>query len=137
MFYSYQRKKELVKLYENKPNELCKIFMKAGYTEDKIIALFQNQSKEEIINQILTLLEYRQFNEEIKEYYSIPLKYKQCEWEYLKEDVEEDFTEMNHSIDKKLEKHFPIYMIIKKMNILLAFTGQIKLLMKFLKMELK
>lgn len=93
-------RKDLEELYENNPNELGKIFMSVGIDSTTIQKLFNSYPKSELIDEVMKILRYSQFDEKIDQYYSIPLKYKEPEYELFRKDREDDYNEMNNSIDK-------------------------------------
>lgn len=92
-------------MYINKPNDLAKIFEKAGYTEDYIVNMF-NTSKEEIIllraERILLSLEKDEKLQSSGEKYKIPTRFNVPEAPYLKKDRNQMYNEMNNEIDKKI-----------------------------------
>lgn len=99
MINSYKRKKELENLYENNPNELCKIFLKAGYPSNMLIEFFK-RPKNHIINEALKCMCHENYDKKITSFYTIPKKYKKAEYRLLQKDRNEIYNKMNNSIDK-------------------------------------
>ena len=84
-------------MYINKPNDLARIFEKAGYTEDYIVNMF-NTSKEEIIllraEKILLSLEKDEKLQNSGEKYKIPPRFNVPEAPYLKKDRNQMYNEI-------------------------------------------
>lgn len=94
-------KEDLKKLYKNNPNEIAKIFSKAGYTDEYIEKLF-NSASEDVV-----LLRAEKISEKLKidkEYYNIPIEYKKAEYDFFQDDRNLIYDEMNNSIDLMIGK---------------------------------
>lgn len=93
-------------IYKNRPNELANIFRKAGYTESYIINMLNTSSEDIVLLRVKRILMTLQSEEEKVDNnkYQIPIKYNVPEADYLKEDRENMYCEMNNSIDKKIGK---------------------------------
>lgn len=101
MINGYKRKKELESLYENNPNELCKIFLKAGFPSESIPKLFKCP-KSYIIGEAQNFMCYEKYDNNITSFYTIPEKYKKAEYPSLQQDRDNIYNEMNNSIDKTI-----------------------------------
>lgn len=98
-------KKQLEEFYENDINKLCAIFIESGFTNDKITEYFNVMPKEEIIKQAMRLQVIIDNNDnELKDAYTIPEKYKKAEAEFLQDDRNQMYDTMNNTIDEMTGK---------------------------------
>lgn len=94
-------RKELENLYDDNPNELFKILSNnTGLDENVNIDIFNSYPKDQLIDQIMNLVRYSQFDEQKESYYSIPKEYKKSEYKLLKKENLDAYNEMNNSINK-------------------------------------
>ena len=99
----FVKKEDLEKLYDDNPNNLANVFLSAGYTEDYVEKMFNKSSREMIIIRAMKIIETfnskkSNFDEEL---YHIPEKYNVPEIEFLNEDRNDMYNEMNNSINKQ------------------------------------
>ncbi|MBP3635184.1 MAG: hypothetical protein J6J17_01820 [Bacilli bacterium] len=88
-------KEELEKIYDNNPNLIAKMFLNAGYREDYVIGMFNDQTKDAIITQAQKISEILS-----KEVYHIKEKYKKAELPFLQDDRNHMYEIVNNKIDK-------------------------------------
>lgn len=98
--YKYT-KEQIEKLYDNDPNIIGQIFLRAGYTDDYITNMFNVSSKEKIVLRATNII--RKLDES-DEFYQIPECYKKAEIKELQEDRDDMYNEVNNIINKNTGK---------------------------------
>lgn len=98
-------KKEIENLYETDINEICRILLDGGYPAEHLMTFINTMPKEYVVQEVLKVqLLNNDVNEEIKNAYIIPEKYKKAENDYLQDDRDNIYNTMNKTIDNKTGK---------------------------------
>lgn len=98
-------KQQLENLYDNEPQELANMFLKAGYNAEYVINMLNKSSKEIIVlraYKISIALQKENINDSSQEKYQIPIKYNVPEIPEFKEDRDIIYQEMNNKINKEI-----------------------------------